>query len=139
MYAIIVGAGTAGEAVAAWLINAGHEVTVVDRSVAKCESLEDSFGDVAVLGDGAEHEVLAKAGANRADVLIAATGMDDVNLVSCQMAIHRFAVGHTIAVIQNTEYEELFQNLGVGTVINTTKLITDNMMRALSEIQVEDS
>ena len=49
MYAIIVGAGRAGEAVAAWLINAGHEVTVVDRSVAKCESLEDSFGGVAVL------------------------------------------------------------------------------------------
>ena len=40
MYAIIVGAGRAVEAIAAWLINAGHEVTVVDRSVAKCESLE---------------------------------------------------------------------------------------------------
>ncbi len=139
MYAIIVGADRAGEAIAAWLINAGHEVTVVDRSVAKCESLEDSFGGVAVLGYGVEHGVLAKSGANRADVLIAATGMDDVNLVSCQMAMYWFSVGHTIAVIQNAEYEELFQNLGVSTVINTTKLITDNMMSALSGIQEENS
>lgn len=137
MYAIIVGAGRSGQAIAAWLIDAGHEVTVVDRSVAKCESLQDSFGGVAVLGDGAEHGVLAKAGANRADVLIAATSLDDVNLVACQMAMHRFTVSQTVAVIRNAEYEELFRALGVGTVVNATQMVTDNIKGALSGIQSE--
>ncbi|MDA0770859.1 MAG: hypothetical protein BZY79_03615 [SAR202 cluster bacterium Casp-Chloro-G4] len=137
MYAIIVGAGRTGLAIASWLLNGENEVTVVDRSVAKCESLEDLFGGVAVLGDGAEYGVLAKAGTNRADVVVAATGMDDVNLVTCQIAMHRFAVKRTVAVIQNPEYQELFETLGIGTVVNATRMITDNMMSALSGITSE--
>ena len=137
MYAIIIGAGRSGLAIAAWLLNEQHEVTVVDRSVTKCESLESQFGGVAVLGDGAEYGVLAKAGANRADIVIAATGMDDVNLVACQMAMHRFVVNRTVAVIQNPEYQGLFETLGIGTVVNATKMVTDNIQSVLSEISSE--
>ena len=139
MYAVVVGAGRAGLAIAGWLLEGENEVTVVDRSVAKCESLENLFGGVAVLGDGAEYGVLAKAGANRADVVIAATGMDDVNLVTCQMAMHRFAVNRTVTVIKNPEYQELFEALGISTVVNATKMITDDMMSALSRIHSETS
>lgn len=134
MYAIIVGAGRSGLSIACWLLSGEHEVTVVDRSAAKCEALEDLLGGVAVLGDGAEYGVLAKAGANRADVVVAATGMDDVNLVTCQMAMHRFAVTRTVAVIQNPEYQQLFETLGISTVVNATKMVTDNIRNALSEI-----
>ena len=137
MYAIIVGAGRSGLAIAAWLLDGEHEVTVVDRSVGKCEALEGLLGGVAVLGDGAEYGVLAKAGANRADVVIAATGLDDVNLVTCQMAMHRFVVKDTVAVIRNPEYQELFETLGIGTVVNATKMVTDNIKSVLSQIQSE--
>ena len=137
MYAIIVGAGRGGLAIAGWLLDGEHEVTVVDRSVAKCEALEDLLGGVAVLGDGAAYGVLAKAGANRADVVVAATGLDDVNLVTCQMAMHRFAVHRTIAVIQNPESPALFERPGIGTVVNATKMVTDSIQRALSGIQQE--
>lgn len=135
MYAVIVGAGRAGLSIAAWLIDGQHEVTVVDRSIAKCEALEGLFGGVAVLGDGSEYGVLAKAGANRADVVIAATGMDDVNLVTCQLAMHRFAVNSTVAVIQNPEYQDLFETLGISTVINATQMVTDQIKSTLSGIR----
>ena len=110
---------------------------MVDRSAAKCEALEDLLGGVAVLGDGAEYGVLAKAGANRADVVVAATGMDDVNLVTCQMAKHRFEVNRTVAVIQNPEYQELFEILGISTVVNATQMVTDTIKSALSGIHSE--
>lgn len=122
---------------ARWLISAGHEIAIIERSTNVCEAIEEELGSVTVLGDGTEAGVLAKAGANRAAVLIAATGMDDANLVACQLARHRFSVGRTITLIKNPEYQQLFERLGIGTIINTTDIIVGNIQEALSDTLVE--
>ncbi len=132
MYIVIVGAGRIGVPIARWLISADHEVALVERSAAKCAAIEDELGNVAVVGDGAEAGVLAKAGTSRADVLIAATGLDDVNLVTCQLARHRFGVSRTITLVNNPEYRRLFELLGIGMVINVTELIVGNLREELS-------
>ena len=133
MYVIIVGAGRIGMSLARWLLSMKHEITVIDTSPEICSAIDDELGAVTVVGDGTEAGVLAKAGANRAHVLIAATSLDDINLVACQLAKHRFGVAHTISLIENPNYQTLFEQLGVGQVVNTTDMIVDAVQRGLSE------
>ena len=137
MYAVVVGGGRVGRTIARWLLTAEHEVAVVDRSPAACSVVEDELGSVSVLGDATEAGVLAKVGANRADVLIAATRADDVNLVTCQMAMHKFDVSRTISIVNEPENETLFRTLGVGAVVNITDLAVAGIQENLSDLLVE--
>lgn len=132
MYAVVVGGGRIGRTIARWLLVAEHEVAVVDRSTTACSVVEDELGSVSVLGDATEAGVLAKVGANRADVLIAATGADDVNLVTCQMAMHRFDVSRTISIVNEPENETLFKTLGIVAVVNITDLAVAGLQNELS-------
>ena len=137
MYAVVVGGGRIGRTIARWLLAAAHEVAVVDRSPTVCSVVEEELGSVSVLGDATEVGVLAKVGANRADVLIAATGADDVNLVACQMAMHKFDVSRTISVVNEPENETLFRTLGVGAVVNVTDIAVAGIQENLSDLLVE--
>ncbi|MBX6341913.1 MAG: NAD-binding protein, partial [Thermomicrobiaceae bacterium] len=74
-------------------------------------------------GDGAEAETLARAGAARADVVIAVTGDDEDNLVICQVAKARFGVERTIARVNNPKNEELFRRLGIDVTVSQTNVI----------------
>ena len=137
MYVVVVGGGRVGRTIARWLLTAEHEVAVVDRSPAECAVVEEELGSVSVLGDATEAGVLAKVGANRADVLIAATGADDVNLVTCQLAMHKFDVTRTISIVNEPENETLFRTLGVGAVVNITDLAIAGIQENLSGLLVD--
>ena len=137
MYAVVVGGGRIGRTIARWLLMAEHEVAVVDRSPTACSIVEDELGSISVLGDATEAGVLAKVGANRADVLIAATRADDVNLVTCQMAMHKFDVSRTISIVNEPENETLFRTLGIGAVVNITDLAVAGIQENLSDLLVE--
>ena len=101
MYVLIVGAGRVGVSLARWLLAADHEVAVIERDAARCAALENELGSISVAGDGTEADILARAGANRADVFIAATGRDDDNMVACQLARHRFGASRIVAEVNN--------------------------------------
>ena len=137
MYAVIVGGGRIGRTIARWLLAAEHEVAVVDRSPIACSVVEEELGSVSVLGDATEAGVLAKVGASRADVLIAATGADDINLVTCQMAMHKFDVSRTVSVVNQPENETLFRTLGVGAVVNVTEIAVTGIQESLKDLLVE--
>jgi trk system potassium uptake protein TrkA len=123
MYILIVGGGRIGVHLARALLNAGHEVTVVERSPAKVEALVHTLGNIAMLGDGSESEVLREGGAERADLVIATTGSDEVNLAVCQVAKGLFHTRRTLAVVNNPENEDLFQMLGVDDTVSATRLL----------------
>jgi trk system potassium uptake protein TrkA len=74
-------------------------------------------------GDGSTVEVLREAGTNRADVVVAATGNDEDNLVTCQITKLVFLKPRTIARVNNPRNEELFAGLGVDASVSGTKLI----------------
>ena len=138
MYVVIVGLGQLGQSLAEWLTGAQHEVAVVDRNAARCAALDDRLGSVSVVGDGTEASVLAKAGTNRADIFMAATGRDDVNLVACQLARHRFGVPRTLSLVNIPDHEALFNLLGIDATVNTTELIVDSVRRQLAGLMAED-
>ena len=127
MYMIIVGGGSVGYHLCKALLKEGHEVLVLDKDAARCESFEDELGSVCVRGDGCEVATLAEAGVSRAEVFIAATDEDEDNLVACQVAKHKFGVPRTIARVNNPENEKIFRKLGVDCPISVTTLILEHI------------
>ncbi len=132
MHAVIVGGGNVGEAVARWLIANGHEVTVVDEDPAVCDALDESLGSVCVNGNGADASVLTRAGTNRADVLIATTRRDDVNLACCQLAKQRFGVPRSISVASSRDHVDLFNLLGIDAPIDVVEFLVGRIQAGLT-------
>src|SRR5450759_3881095 len=96
-YAIITGGGKIGYFLARSLINNDYEVLLLEKDLATYQRLSSDLGDVVMRGDGCDPLVLKAAGIGRADLLVAATGDDADNLVTCQMAAHCFEGTRIIA------------------------------------------
>ena len=138
MYVVILGAGRIGTRMAAWISGAGSEVTVIDRDKQRLKSLDIVLGQVGLLGDGSKIAVLDEAGATRADLFIATTGSDDVNLVACQIAKHRFSVGKTVSIVYNSENESLFNILGIDSGVSITDMVVERIELELADMFVEE-
>jgi len=123
MYVIIVGAGKVGYHLGRLLMAQGHEVMLIEENLSKVDLLSFEFHDAIMQGNGSMVEVLKEAGANRADVIVAATGNDEDNLIICQIAKLVFLRPRTIARVNNPRNEELFTGLGVDASVSATKII----------------
>lgn len=86
MKIIVVGIGKAGLSLIESLMDEGADVTVIEKSAEIVKKVTDKFNVNGVVGSGASRETLLKAGANTADMLIALTAVDEVNLLSCMQA-----------------------------------------------------
>jgi trk system potassium uptake protein TrkA len=124
MYVIIIGGGQVGYYLTKTLLSEEHEVLLIEKDVARAAALKIELGDdIVKQGDGSEMRVLQEIGLNRADVIVAATGADEDNLVVCQMAKKKFNVPKTIARVNDPRNEELFQRLGIDITVSSTTLI----------------
>ncbi len=105
MKIVIVGCGKVGTSIARELNSEGHEISVVDISRAAVNRLSESLDVLGIEGNGATFEALSEAGAETADLVIAATARDEVNLYTCLMA-RSAGVPHTIARVRSPEYTD---------------------------------
>ncbi|MBP5454129.1 MAG: NAD-binding protein, partial [Lachnospiraceae bacterium] len=96
MKAIVVGVGKTGLALIEMLTNEGIDVTVIDCDKAVIDSVTDKLNVTGVEGSGASRSTLLKAGADSADILIALTPVDEINLLSCLQA-KNLGTRHTAA------------------------------------------
>ena len=131
MYIIVVGCGKVGYHLTKALLAGGHEVLAIERDTRRFDGVSEELGSVAIGGDGTEATVLAEAGANRCNVFIAVTGLDEDNLVACQMAKWRFNVPRTIALVNNPQNEALFKTLGVDVTVSSTDIILTHIEEEL--------
>ena len=122
MYIVVVGGGKVGYYLAKELLDAGHELVILEKNSARARQISDELGSIVLNRDGCEGKHLAEAGANRASIVAAVTGDDEDNLVACQMAKHHFDVPRTIARVNNPKNEELFRHLGVDEIISPTRM-----------------
>ncbi|MFC1940967.1 potassium channel family protein [Chloroflexota bacterium] len=127
MYIIVVGSGRVGYYLIKTLLDEGHEVLLVEKEAAICDTINDELGNICFRGDGCETAILAEVGTDRADMLIAVTGDDEDNLVACQVAKHKFNVPRTIARIRNPQNEALFKKLGVDVTVSSTNIILEHI------------
>ena len=131
MYVIIVGAGALGTRSAYSQIHAGHEVLLIDTDEARIAKVQQSLGNVAILGDATEEFTLASAGINRCDAFLATTGDDAVNLASCQLAKFTFKVNTVIAIVNDSTDTNLFLAAGVDNIVSRTDVILANLAGTL--------
>lgn len=106
MNIIIGGTGKVGMTLARQLAAEGHDITLIDRDQLILEEAVEQFESMAVCGNCASKEVLLRAGAQNADLVIAATSADEVNLLCCMTAHGINPALHTIARIRSPEYAE---------------------------------
>lgn len=121
MKIIIVGCGRVGSTLAEELNKEDNEVTVIDRNYAVVEELSNKYDVMGVAGNGASYKTQMEAGIEKADILIAVTASDELNLLCCLIA-KRAGNCQTIARVRNPEYsaeiEFVKETLGLAMTIN---------------------
>ncbi len=121
MKIVIVGCGKVGTSIARELNDEGHDISVVDNNRKAVNRLSETLDVLGIEGNGATFEVLSEAGAETADLVIAATARDEVNLYTCLMA-RSAGVPHTIARVRSPEYtsdlDRVKDQLGLSMSIN---------------------
>ena len=134
MNIIIVGCGKVGETLAAQLNEEGNNITVIDLSESKVNNVSSRYDVMGVAGNGATHSVQREAGIASADLLIAVTGSDELNLLCCLVA-KKTGNCQTIARIKNPEYSTeapfLKDELGLAMIINPEFAAAQEISRLL--------
>ena len=98
MYVLIAGGGKVGANLTRSLLRAGHEITLVEQKPYRYDKLEAEFEHRVLRGDATELFVLERAGIKRPpDLVVAATGDDEDNIVICQLSREKYGVGNVIA------------------------------------------
>ncbi len=136
MKIIILGAGQVGATLAENLASEQHDVTVIDTDAAMLEHLQERMDIRTVQGHASHPNVLRRAGADDADMLIAVTESDETNMVACKVAYTLFNTPTKIARVRAAEYlreESLFgpQGLAIDMHISPEQLVTDYIRRLI--------
>ena len=121
MKIIVVGGGKIGETLVEQLAKEGHDLVLIDNQQTVIEETENRLDVMGIYGNGASHLVQIGAGVPKADLLIAVTNSDELNMLCCLVA-KKLGARHTIARIRNPEYNDqlvfLREELGLSLSIN---------------------
>jgi trk system potassium uptake protein TrkA len=121
MYVVIAGGGKVGANLTRSLLRPGHEVTLIEQNPYRYLKLEREFEHQVLRGDATELHVLERAGITRPpDLLIAATGDDEDNIVICQLARERYGVATVISRINDPRNQPYFDLLGISPTVSAT-------------------
>ncbi len=134
MKIIILGAGNVGSNLAQNLSKEASDITIVDIDADRLRELQDRFDIRTVRGNGSHPDLLRTAGAEDADMIIAVTDSDEVNMVACQVAYSIFRTPTKIARIRASAYIEhsgIFRNeaMPVDFIVNPEKIVTEDICR----------
>lgn len=138
MKVIVCGAGQVGFNIAKHLAEQQNDVAVIDRSVKLIRKISESLDVQAIVGHGSDPDMLEKAGAADADLIVAVTWSDEVNMMACQVAHSLFSVPTKIARIRNQSYlksnwRDLFSrdNMPIDVIISPELEVAEALARRL--------
>ena len=122
MYVVVNGGGKVASYLARTLLERGHSVALIEKreDIVRKLSVELPGSPLIIQGDGCDVAYQEDAGVARADVFVAATGDDDDNLVSCQLAKTAFGVPRAVSRVNNPKNERIFIALGLEAISSTT-------------------
>ncbi len=143
MQIIIVGCGNVGSTLTEQLSREGHNITVIDRDGEKMEAVATQYDVLGIVGNGASFSVQNEAGIEQADLLIAVTQSDELNLLCCLIA-KKAGNCHTIARVRNPVYVKelpyIRDELGLSMIINpehAAALEISRLLKFPSAIEVD--
>lgn len=124
---IVVGCGRVGKQLAEVLDTPENQVTVIDVDPAALARLSSEFQGTRVVGHGYDESVLEQAGIRECDALAAVTSLDNVNLMSSEVARRLYNVPHVLTRLINPGHIKLYQQLGLDYICDT-ELVAENMV-----------
>ena len=143
MKIVIIGLGTVGRTILKNLSIEGHTVTIIDENKQKVEDLIEKYDVMGVVGNGASMEIQNEAGVGDAQLVIALTRSDEMNILACLVA-KKVGAENTIARVRNPDYRrqigEMKDDLGISMVVNPERETADeifNLVNLPSVAQIE--
>lgn len=122
---MIIGGGRISAYLAKLLLNSGIRVKIIERNMDKCRALSEALPNAIIIcGDGTSQELLLSEGITETDAVIPLTNVDEENIVLSLYADH-MGVAKSVTKINRTEYEAIFRDRGLGSVVSP-KLLTSN-------------
>ncbi len=135
MYAVIVGCGRVGSALALGLVADGHKVAVIDEDEDALLRLGEDFPGEFVHGVGIDIKTLEKVHTENADAFVAATDGDNTNIVSAQLAKERFGVKRVVTRVYDPNRARFFrEQMGINTICPTADTINLLAQAVRSEV-----
>ena len=136
MRILILGAGQVGSSVAASLAGEANDITIVDSNPDALRHLQEHFDLRTLTGFASHPDVLRRAGAERADMLLAVTNSDETNMIACQVAFHLFNTPTRIARVRARSYlsqQALFEPgcLAIDELISPEQEVTNHIERII--------
>lgn len=144
MKIVVVGCGKIGSAIIASLVKEGHDIVAVDRNQTFVNNITNIYDVMGLCGNGADSDILREAGVETAELFVAVTGSDELNMLSCFLA-RKLGAKNTIARIRDHEYNDqslgfLKENLELSMAINPELLTAKelfNILKFPSAVKIE--
>lgn len=134
MKIVIVGDGKVGFTLSQQLSEEGHDIVIIDNKQKVLEKSSDILDVIGIQGNGANYSIQMEAGVPNADLLIAATSSDEINILSCFLA-KKLGAGKTVARVRDPEYSEslsfLRKDLGLSMMVNPEQEAARQIARIL--------
>lgn len=143
MKIVMIGLGSIGKTILKSLSGEGHTITIIDEDKNRIESLIERYDVLGVVGNGAGMDIQEEAGVKDADVVIALTRSDELNILACLVA-KKLGAGNTIARVRNPDYRnqiaKMKDDLGISMVVNPEQETANeifNLINLPSVVQIE--
>ena len=135
MHVIVVGQGKLGTTITKQLSNEGHDIVIVDTNNSVVTNVVDTYDVMGICGSGATIEILEEAGAKKAELLIACTPSDELNILCCMFA-KKMGTERTVARVRNPDYaaqsQFLKDRIGIDFVVNPEFETANEISRIIS-------
>ena len=131
---LIIGCGKVGVALTRQLCKEGHDITIIDTNAEKVQNNVNQYDVMGIIGNGASYSVLREAGIENADLVVAVTNLDELNILCCTIAKQARNCA-TVARVRNPDYNKevkyLRKSLGITMIINPELATAVEMARVL--------
>ena len=124
MKIVIIGDGKVGKTIVQHVAKEDHEVTIIDTNPKVVEQIVDQFDVMGIAGNGASYEIQKSARVDKADLVIAATSSDEVNILSCIVA-KQLGAKATVARVRSYDYSNQINLISHKLGINMTIYVQD--------------
>ena len=138
MYVIIVGAGRVGLNLSESLIREGLSVTIIESDPAVSEEVAESSQAMVINGDATSVQILEDADISDAEVFVAATGDDKVNLLSAVLSKNYDNIKKIIVRVNDLEHESAFKNVGINVTVSPEAAVATYLERVITRPKIAD-
>lgn len=137
MHIVIMGSGIFGLNLALSLISDGHDIAIIESDKDRCDKVANKLDAQVLYGNGTDTEILEESNIEEADIFVAATEHDEVNLLACTLA-KGYKVPRIISQVSDPNHREAFNEVGINIIINPELYAADYIEKIITRPKISD-